>query len=69
MAKGLRSKVKRRLRSARRHHYMENEGKQIQQKIASRLHNPYYDLKTDCKFSDSSYTVYSCVATECVPQS
>ena len=49
MAKGLRSKVKKRLRGARRQHYMEHEGKVKMQTIAARLHNPYYDLKTDCK--------------------
>lgn len=48
MAKGLRSKVKRRLRTARREHFQEIQGKQDQQKIASRLHNPHYDLRSDC---------------------
>lgn len=49
MAKGLRSKVKKRLRSTRREHYMQHDGKIQMQTIANRLHNPYYDLKTDCK--------------------
>ena len=48
MAKGLRSKAKRRLRTIRRDHQWEIRGKQDLQKVASKLHDPYYDMKTDC---------------------
>ena len=49
MAKGLRNKVKRRLRTARREHFMEIQGKADRQKIANNLNNPYYDLAQDRK--------------------
>ena len=48
MAKSLRSKYKKRLRTARRHHYDGIQGKESLTKIASRLNNPNYDMKTDC---------------------
>jgi hypothetical protein len=48
MAKGLRSKVKKRLRAARREHFEAHEGKIKMQTIAGRLHNPYFDMKRDC---------------------
>jgi hypothetical protein len=48
MAKSLRSKAKRRLRTVRREHQWETRGKHDMQAIASRLHNPFYDLRTDC---------------------
>jgi hypothetical protein len=51
MAKGLRSKVKRRLRTARREHFMELQGKKDLQKVSQNLQNPCYDLKKDCKKS------------------
>ncbi len=44
MAKSLRSKAKRRLRTVRREHYWETRGKHDLAKIAARLHNPYYDM-------------------------
>lgn len=47
MAKGLRSKAKRRLRTIRKEHHWETRGKQDLQKIAAKLHDPYYDLKAD----------------------
>ena len=47
MAKSLRSKAKRRLRTVRREHHWETRGKFEMQAIASRLHNPQYDLKSD----------------------
>jgi len=49
MAKGLRNKVKKRLRSAKREHHYETKGKYDLQVIASKIHNPHYDLKKDCK--------------------
>eukprot|EP00347_Sterkiella_histriomuscorum_P023071 403336062 len=55
MAKGLRSKVKRRLRTARREHFHETQGKFDQQKIASRLHNPYYDLRSDFAIKPNAF--------------
>ena len=47
MAKSLRSKAKRRLRTVRREHHWETRGKFELQSIASRLHNPQYDLRSD----------------------
>ena len=47
MAKSLRSKAKRRLRTVRREHHWETRGKFEMQAIASRLHNPQYDLRND----------------------
>ena len=44
MAKSLRSKAKRRLRTVRREHHWETRGKHDLAKIAARLHNPYYDM-------------------------
>lgn len=49
MAKSLRSKAKRRLRTVRREHHWDTRGKLEMQQIAARLHNPFYDLKSDCK--------------------
>ena len=49
MAKSLRSKAKRRLRTVRREHHWETRGKHELQNIASRLHNPFYDIRVDCK--------------------
>jgi hypothetical protein len=45
MAKSLRSKAKRRLRTVRREHHWDTRGKDDLLKIASRLHNPFYDLR------------------------
>ena len=42
MAKGLRSKVKKRMRTAKRQHYYEVEGKYRLQEILDRLHDPAY---------------------------
>lgn len=49
MAKGLRSKSRRRLRTARRLHYEETRGKFEKEKLAQKLLNPFYDFKADCK--------------------
>jgi hypothetical protein len=47
MAKGLRSKYKRRIRSVRRDHYYEIEGQHKLQEISNKLHDPTYDFKDD----------------------
>lgn len=47
MAKGIRSKYKRRIRSVRRDHYYEIEGKQKLQDISTKLHDPTYDFTKD----------------------
>jgi hypothetical protein len=47
MAKGLRSKVKRRLRTVRRQHYWEVEGKQKLQDLSAKLQDPTYDFTKD----------------------
>ena len=47
MAKGIRSKVKRRLRTVRRQHYWEIEGKQKLQDLSTKLHDPTYDFTED----------------------
>jgi hypothetical protein len=49
MAKGLRSKVKRRLRTARRAHFDEIQGKRDLALLSTKLNDPHYDLKLDCK--------------------
>ena len=45
MAKGLRSKVKKRMRTAKRQHYYEVEGKYRLQELSDRLHDPTYKPK------------------------
>ena len=47
MGKGLRSKYKRRIRSVRRQHYWEIEGKEKLQEISNKLHDPTYDFSKD----------------------
>jgi hypothetical protein len=47
MAKSLRSKAKRRLRTVRREHHEETRGKQDMLRIAQRLHNPFYDIRAE----------------------
>ena len=47
MAKSLRSKVKRRMRSVKRQHYWEIEGKHKLQALSDKLHDPTYDMKND----------------------
>jgi len=49
MAKGLRSKVKRRLRSARRDHYYKTQGQFHLKQVSEKLNNPHYDIKQECK--------------------
>ena len=48
MAKGLRSKYARRVRSVRKQHYWEIEGKQKLEDLSSKLQNPTYDITGDC---------------------
>ena len=47
MAKSIRSKYKRRLRTARRDHYWEVEGQYRLAAVSAKLHDPLYDFKTD----------------------
>lgn len=47
MAKGLRAKSRRRLRTVRRAHYTETRGQFDQQKLSNKLLNPFYDFKAD----------------------
>jgi hypothetical protein len=47
MAKSLRSKYKRRMRSVKRDHYWEIEGKQKLQTLSNKLLDPTYDFKND----------------------
>ena len=47
MAKGQRSKYKRRIKSVRRQHYMEIQGNQLLQDISNKLHDPLYDIVAD----------------------
>lgn len=47
MAKGLRSKYARRIRSVRRAHYWEVEGKEKLETLSRKLHDPTYDLVED----------------------
>ena len=47
MAKGIRSKVMRRLRTVRRQHYWEIEGKQKLEDLSAKLQDPTYDFKQD----------------------
>ncbi len=47
MAKSLRSKAKRRLRTVRREHHWETRGKHELQALAAKLHNPLYDFRSD----------------------
>lgn len=49
MAKGLRSKVKRRLRGARRAHFMKVQGYKDIQKISDRLVNQNNSIMENCK--------------------
>jgi hypothetical protein len=47
MAKSIRSKYKRRIRTVRREHYWEIEGKQKLQETSAKLHDPTYDFAKD----------------------
>mmetsp|Transcript_34402 Transcript_34402/g.33607 ORF Transcript_34402/g.33607 Transcript_34402/m.33607 type:complete len:95 (+) Transcript_34402:7-291(+) len=47
MAKGIRSKYKKRLRSAKRTHFEEIRGNGNLQSLSDRLANPFYDLRKD----------------------
>lgn len=55
MAKGLRSKVKRRIRTLRRQHYYEVEGKQKLQELSDKLHDPLYDMSADVRLPPNAY--------------
>ena len=47
MGKGLRAKTKKRMRTVRRQHYYEVEGKHQLQELSNKLHDPTYDFKKD----------------------
>ena len=47
MAKGLRSKYARRVRSVRRAHYYEVEGRSKLEQLSRNLHDPTYDITKD----------------------
>ena len=47
MAKGLRSKVRRRIRTVRRQHLWETEGKYNLQELSNKIHDPTYDFAKD----------------------
>lgn len=55
MAKGLRSKYKRRLRTIRRQHYWDVEGKYKLQEQSNKLHDPLYDLREDVELPPNAY--------------
>jgi len=55
MAKGLRSKIKKRMRTVRREHYWEIEGKQKLQDVSAKLHDPTYDFKEDGTLPANAY--------------
>lgn len=55
MAKGLRSKYARRVRSVRRAHYYEVEGKHKLEQISRNLHDPTYDLVKDVALRANAY--------------
>ena len=55
MAKGLRSKTKKRLRSARRQHLYSVKGKQELETVANKLHDPSYDLRADYELPPNAY--------------
>ena len=55
MAKGLRSKYKRRIRTLRRQHYYEVEGKQKLQEQSDKLHDPLYDMTADVRLPPNAY--------------
>lgn len=55
MAKGLRSKVKRRLRTVRRQHYWEIEGKQKLEDLSNKLQDPTYDFTKDGSLAPNAF--------------
>ena len=55
MAKSLRSKVKKRMRTARANHYWEVKGKARLDRIASKLNDPNYDAKADLCMAPNAY--------------
>ena len=49
MAKGLRSKVKRRLRGVRRAHFLKVQGMKDLQKLNDKLNDKSHNIKDHCK--------------------
>ena len=57
MAKGLRSKVKRRIRGARRAHFMNVQGYKDIQNLNDRLTDPNNSIVENCKWNKKSRIV------------
>jgi len=55
MAKGARSKMKKRLRSARGQHFYEIKGKQQLEVLSQKLHDPMYCMKADKALPPNAY--------------
>ena len=55
MAKGIRSKVMRRLRTVRRQHYWEIEGKQKLEDLSAKLQDPTYDFRQDGSLKSNAF--------------
>ena len=55
MAKGLRSKMKRRMRTVRREHYYEVEGKHKLAIKSAKLQDPMYDLRADVEMPPNAF--------------
>ena len=55
MAKGLRSKYKRRLRNARAEHHWETRGKARLDRITDRLNNPHFQMKDDFALKPNAF--------------
>lgn len=55
MAKGARSKVKKRLRSARGQHHWETRGKAALDRLSAKLNDPSYSMKLDHSLPPNAY--------------
>ena len=55
MAKGLRSKYRRRIRTVRREHYWEVEGKAKLENISKKLQDPLYDFRQDVELPANAF--------------
>ena len=55
MAKSIRSKVKRRMRTARRQHFYEVEGKHRLEAISAKLTDPLYDSRADLEMPKNAF--------------
>ena len=61
MAKGLRSKVKRRLRGCRRAHFMKVQGYKDLQDLNDRLNDPNNSIVENCKLKYSTFIILECI--------